>query len=1058
VNDLRTRLQALLDDEYTIERELGGGGMSRVFVATERKLGRRVVIKVLSPELAATLSTGRFEREIQLAASLQQANIVPVLSAGESDGMPWYTMPFVEGESLRARLTRGPLGEREALSVLRDVARALVYAHERGIVHRDIKPDNVLISGEAAVVTDFGIAKAISAARSPEGVTTTGLTQVGTSIGTPSYMAPEQAAGDPATDHRADLYAFGCMAFELLTGRLPFVETSPHKLLTAHLGQTPPRLSEMLASVTPALDTLVAACLEKQPDDRPQTGRDVLAQLDAALSGSGTGATSIALTRQTSLPVALAAWAGAFVATWILARAAVVGIGLPEWTVPLALVVSGLGLPAVLATWYVQRTARRALLTTPMHTPGGTTAYSTMATMALKAAPMVSWKRTWRGGALSAGAVAGALGVVMILRQFGIGPAASLLAAGTIGKDSRVLVAQFTSSTTDTSLGTVVAAAMRTSLSQSKAIQLVGAGDVAAGLVRMKLDPGTTLSDSTAQMLALRGGVPLIVTGSVSPVGTGYMITANLVRADSGVALFTVQQGASGAEDILQAVDKVAKGMRSRIGESLRSIARAPSLERATTKSLAALREYSRAVEAGDLRGRADTGVILLKAALREDSTFAQAWRKLAAYQSTAGGTRSEVTAAIDAAYRFRERLPDDERAEVEAYYIRDMNTRQGGAYYAEHKQFLSQNNRVISLNDQGEFAAAESVAKAQIADNEAAGRRPIVQLDANLLWAQLLQGKLDAASQTAADLSRDFPGGPDAETLDMYLAMAAGLDSGDAVAARVVGSKTGWARVMGARARAMVAFSRGELRKAAQLARAAAAVEDTTKYNYFPVGNAATEAVAAAVLRGSEAAGIRVLDSLAGTISRDASWLDRPDLELASAYAQLGRADQAVALVAGFERGASREDKLRRWGDWQSARGEIALAEGRATDAIVAFRQATFADSGSVEPIWTGRPPLRLARAFDKANEPDSAIAWFVMARSPGFVASGALTAPLALPVATRRLGELYEAKGEVAKAIASYQEFVTLWKNADADLQPQVADIKARIARLQAAEATKR
>mgnify|MGYP003346850209 FL=1 len=537
--DVRARLQTLLEADYAIERELGGGGMSRVFVAVEKRLGRRVVIKVLSPDLAATLSTGRFEREIQLAASLQQANIVPVLTTGNVEGMPWYTMPFVEGESLRVRLSRGPLSEREALSVLRDVARALVYAHERGIVHRDIKPDNVLISGEAAVVTDFGIAKAISAARAQAGPQATGITQVGTSIGTPAYMAPEQAAGDPDTDHRADLYAFGCMAFELLTGRPPFNETAPHKLLAAHIGQQAPRLREALGSVTQALDTLVATCLEKSPSDRPQSAREVLAQIDAALSGSGSGAASIAFGRETSLPTATGIWAASFVATWIFARAAVVGIGLPAWTVPLALTVAGLGLPAVLVTWYVQRTARRALLMTPMRTPGGTQAYSTMATMALKAAPIVSWKRTWRGGVMGGGAVIVAVAVVMVLRAFGLGPAASLLNSGAIGKDSRVLVAQFTSSTADTSLGTVVSAAMRTSLGQSKAIQLVSPGDVAAGLQRMKMDANATLDEKTAQMFAMRDGIPLVVTGTVSPVGTGYMVTANLVRADSGIALVT---------------------------------------------------------------------------------------------------------------------------------------------------------------------------------------------------------------------------------------------------------------------------------------------------------------------------------------------------------------------------------------------------------------------------------------------------------------------------------------------------------------------------------------
>ena len=499
-------------------------------------------------------------------------------------------------------------------------------------------------------------------------------------------------------------------------------------------------------SVTQALDTLVATCLEKSPSDRPQSAREVLAQIDAALSGSGSGAASIALARQTSLSKAIGIWAAIFVATWILARAAVVGIGLPEWTVPLALTVAGLGLPAVLITWYVQRTARRALLTTPMHTPGGTQAYSTMATMALRAAPVVSWKRTWRGGLIGGGAVIVAVGVVMVLRAFGLGPAASLLNSGAIGKDSRVLVAQFTSSTADTSLGTVVSAAMRTSLGQSKAIQLVSPGDVAAGLQRMKMDANATLDDKTAQMFAMRDGIPLVVTGTVSPVGTGYMVTANLVRADSGIALVTEQRAATGVGDLLDAVDKVAKGMRSRIGESLRSIARAPSLERATTSSLAALRDYSRAVELGDLRGEFDKAVPLLQQALKEDSTFAQAWRKLAAYRVSAGGTLSEAFAAAAAAYRYRERLPDDERYEVEAYYTRELSTKGGADYYAAHTDFLSQNNRVISLYNLGQMAAAESVAKAQIAADVSKGRKPIVQLRTNLIWTLVGQDKLEEA------------------------------------------------------------------------------------------------------------------------------------------------------------------------------------------------------------------------------------------------------------------------------------------------------------------------
>src|SRR3954467_3022468 len=198
--DLAAQLQNTLGPAYSVERELGGGGMSRVFVAVDTRLGRRVVVKVLSPDLVASVSADRFEREIRLAARLQHPHIVPLLSAGAVDGIPYYTMPFVEGASLRARLGAGALPPAEAQSILRDVARALAYAHRQGIVHRDIKPENVLLAEGVAMVADFGVARALSAATTLAGDV---LTQVGMRIGTPAYMAPEQAAGDPDVDFRA---------------------------------------------------------------------------------------------------------------------------------------------------------------------------------------------------------------------------------------------------------------------------------------------------------------------------------------------------------------------------------------------------------------------------------------------------------------------------------------------------------------------------------------------------------------------------------------------------------------------------------------------------------------------------------------------------------------------------------------------------------------------------------------------------------------------------------------------------------------------------------------
>jgi TolB-like protein/Flp pilus assembly protein TadD len=289
VTDLRRQLQRALGDAYTLERELGGGGMSCVFTATERALGRTVVVKVIAPGQAEGVSAERFAREIQLAASLQQANIVPLLSAGDAGGVPYYTMPFVQGESLRGRLASGaPLSISEGVGILRDVARALSYAHARGVVHRDIKPDNVLLSHGAAVVTDFGIAKAVSAARTNPGGAT--LTQAGTSIGTPAYMAPEQVAGDPNVDHRADLYAWGCLAYEVFTGAPPFVRETPQRVLAAHLGEAPTPIASRRTDLPVSLGNLVMRCLAKEPAQRPANADEILRDLDAAFTPGATSA------------------------------------------------------------------------------------------------------------------------------------------------------------------------------------------------------------------------------------------------------------------------------------------------------------------------------------------------------------------------------------------------------------------------------------------------------------------------------------------------------------------------------------------------------------------------------------------------------------------------------------------------------------------------------------------------------------------------------------------------------------------------------------------------
>ena len=339
--DLRDELEASLGELYSIEQELGGGGMSRVFLAKETSLGRRVVVKVLPKELTGGVNVDRFRREIVLAAQLQHPHIVTLLSTGQVGGVPYYTMPYEEGRSLRSHLRdNGALPIAEVVGLLGDVAKALSFAHERGVIHRDIKPDNILVCGGAAVVSDFGIAKAVSEAKDqpPPRETGESLTQIGMSVGTPTYMAPEQAAADPDVDHRADIYSFGITAYEMLTGRPPFFDSSPRKLLAAHLTEAPEPVVARRPDTPPALAAMVMSCLEKEPADRPQTAKALLHVLE--IVGAGEQRAARAQVQRGSLARQLALGLVALVAVSILARASIIAMGLPEWVLPAMLVVA----------------------------------------------------------------------------------------------------------------------------------------------------------------------------------------------------------------------------------------------------------------------------------------------------------------------------------------------------------------------------------------------------------------------------------------------------------------------------------------------------------------------------------------------------------------------------------------------------------------------------------------------------------------------------------------------------------------------------------------------
>lgn len=266
--DFVALVQGVLKDRFTVERELGRGGAARVFLAREPD-GRLVALKVLHPELLASSAADRFLREIRLAAQLQHPNIAPLLGSGEQGWAVYYTMAYVEGPSLRDRLTTGPLGIEETRRLAADLLSALEHAHERGIVHRDVKPDNIVLSGRGAVLLDFGIARAVETIGAEQ------LTRSGITLGTSQYMSPEQVQGLRALGPPTDLYSMACVLYECLAGRPPFVHANEFMVLRQHLTEKPVSLNQLVPGVPEAAAQAIERALAKAPEERWQSAGDM---------------------------------------------------------------------------------------------------------------------------------------------------------------------------------------------------------------------------------------------------------------------------------------------------------------------------------------------------------------------------------------------------------------------------------------------------------------------------------------------------------------------------------------------------------------------------------------------------------------------------------------------------------------------------------------------------------------------------------------------------------------------------------------------------------------
>ncbi|HEX5004080.1 MAG TPA: protein kinase [Gemmatimonadales bacterium] len=1044
--ELSDRLHAALGNNYRILRELGGGGMSRVFLAEETRLGRRVVIKVLPPDMAAGVNADRFEREIQLAASLQHPHIVQLLTAGAHDDLAYYVMPFIEGESLRARLGReGALPMGEVLHILHNVVDALAYSHAHGVVHRDIKPDNVMLSGKHALVTDFGVAKAVSAS---SGDGHTNLTSLGIALGTPAYMAPEQAAADPRVDHRADIYAVGAMAYEMLCGRTPFVAPTPQGMLAAHISERPEAPSRYRNTIPPAMNELVLRCLEKNPADRIQSADEIAARLTAMATPTG-GTTPISTApvstarheaadalRRAAPARVLGLFALASVAVIASAFAMTRIFDLPDWIWQGAAAAMALGLPIIAYTGRVERKRAVAL---------------TMGTLRFEPEPAhhgwFTWKRTIWGGALALGLVALLSAGFVISKKLGVGPGSTLMSAGVLAAQDRIILVEFENRTSDSTLGASVTEALRIDLGQSNVMRVVEPSDLQAALQRMGRPGDTRVTQAVATDVARREGIKGIITGEITSLGSGYSLAARVINANTGETLIPIRETANDASQLIGAVDKLSKALREKIGESLGNIRAGDRLEQVTTSSFEALRLYTEATDKHS-HGDSEGAVPLLRQAVAVDSTFAMAWRKLAVVLPQAlPGSGAESLDAAKRAYQYRDRLPPVERGLTEAYY-HEIVTEDQAKVEAAYRSVLAANpdeptalnNLGLKLNSEGRAAEAEVLLRHLVATSQ------IQSGLINLVHSLQLQGKDAAADSALAELRRRNPASarPD-DMLRARAYMRRDFRTADSLLrdpGRVQGSAPA-DRVNEQWERLGLATAVGKLgdagRLAADLANTMAAVGDR--------GTALYLRSLPAIQKGYFLGEWKTWADQADTIFAPAVLNSLPEeqrayMGLASGYAFAGRPADVRRLRTEWTRVRPAEQRTASDSVYWVAM--LAQAEGRWRDAAMAFdAHRALARCPNCE-LWEA------GWAWDRAGEPDSALARFESSVTLPDSRTNYVNATNEVAPTYRRLGEMYETRGDRTKALKYYGDFVDLWREADAVLQPQVAEVKARMAGL--------
>jgi tetratricopeptide (TPR) repeat protein len=686
-----------------------------------------------------------------------------------------------------------------------------------------------------------------------------------------------------------------------------------------------------------------------------------------------------------------------------------------------------------------------------------------MATMALRAAPKMSWYRTARGGMYALGAFVALIAVFMTMRAVGIGPFGSLIASGALKTRDRVIIADFTVSTGDSALGRVVADAIRAGLGDSRVMVLVTPAEIGGALQRMQQQASARVNLALARQIALREGVKAIVDGDVTIVGSSYIVATRLVTADSGRELASFRGTASGSDAIINVADDLSRKLRAKMGESLRGVQATPPLAYASTSSLDALRKYSEAVRANDAERDYTRAVRLLREAVALDSNFAEAWRKLAvAIRNSRKFPPSVGDSAITHAFQLRDRMTERERDAVLAYYYSRSPGYDRAKAIATYERMLARGDSTVALNNVGteyssrmQFAKAESVYRAAIAV------QPSNQSSvANLVNVLRNQAKLSELDSVLADARKRFPGSTtfNQEAIGRLVLdgkwdnAAKALDS----AKRKGDSRTpSWATTQLGR----LALDQGRLRESSELNREAAAMDSAAGQIKPALLRAADALYDALYAHAPHDVQLKAFDAAVDASKMD-EWPvgDRPYLYLASLNAMVGRVDRARSLLAKND-AAVRDTAYRRWqtADVQYSQFRLGIAEGRWTQAAEFLRKSyQLPDGPNGSCTWC--LPMDLIDLFATANMPDSALAVYGDYRkSP--IGSRARQGPDGWVGASRyeALAKMFDAKRDTANAVKHYQEFIELWKAADPELQSRVAAARQRLQQLTPVERPK-